>query len=245
MRIAICDRDPAALREETRLVREILPEADSAEFRTGWALLLSHSERPFDLVLLDPELPDISPAAVITATREIVRGTALHLITARGSLVLDGVSALPVPVADKGEGLRAVLRAYAQKSEPPVLILRDDEGRRPVPVSDIRFLMSRGHMICCRTHTNGSMIFSATMQKAEEILKPLGFVRIHKRYIVRAVEIRNICPGKEPAVMLYGGERFPVGRSRMQSVRRAMEQIVQQTVLPEHISIDPLILIDA
>ena len=60
IRVAICD-DEAAVREQLCVkVHEIIDKVDIMQFADGNEFLASHEECPFDIVLLDIDMPVIS-----------------------------------------------------------------------------------------------------------------------------------------------------------------------------------------
>ena len=53
-----------------------------------------------------------------------------------------------------------------------------------------------------------------TMREAAAILEPLGFVRIHRSYLVNRRHVAAMVRGKDgPAVSMAGGTRLPAGRA--------------------------------
>ncbi|MBZ4409692.1 LytTR family transcriptional regulator [Myxococcus sp. XM-1-1-1] len=62
------------------------------------------------------------------------------------------------------------------------------------------------------------------LERLEQLL-PTDFVRIHRSYLVRTTDIRELVAseGSRTAVELRDGTRLPVGRSRLPVLRKRRE----------------------
>jgi hypothetical protein len=96
----------------------------------------------------------------------------------------------------------------------------DDDGKPPVRPTEIVFASAAGNYV--ELHFGGrSTVWRQTMQNAERILAPAGFVRIHRSFLVPRHAIETIRNGRKGpvAVALRDGRRLPVSHSYAGNLR--------------------------
>lgn len=84
VRILIVDDEPTLTRPLARMLELMGYTAHVAA--SGEAALDEIERKPFDLVLLDPRLPDMDGLEVLAATQALAPGTTFVILTAKGSL---------------------------------------------------------------------------------------------------------------------------------------------------------------
>ena len=60
IRIAICDDENRILEDLSRMVLELIPDADVSAFGEGRALIEGADKAGYDVVLLDIDMPDLN-----------------------------------------------------------------------------------------------------------------------------------------------------------------------------------------
>jgi DNA-binding LytR/AlgR family response regulator len=60
-----------------------------------------------------------------------------------------------------------------------------------------------------------------SMKYIEEVLEPIGFIRIHKSYIVPVSKIESI----DGNVLKAAGEEFPIGRTFRENLLKTIEPL--------------------
>ena len=129
--------------------------------------------------------------------------------------LLRGGTTTPVPVAT------AATDASARPLERIAVQMR---GRmRVVPVSQIDYITASGPYVELHVGTHRYVI-RESMQHLEERLDPERFVRVHRSAIVRLDLVDTLLRGEgsEYQLLLKGGVRLRVGRSRREALERRL-----------------------
>lgn len=90
----------------------------------------------------------------------------------------------------------------------------------PVAPTDIVFASAAGNYV--ELHSGGrSIVWRQTMQNAERILSPVGFVRVHRSYLVPRHSIETVRRGRKGPVevALRGGPKLPVSNRYAMNLR--------------------------
>ena len=236
IRIIIID-DEAPARE---IIKHYLLEVDSveviAECADGFSGLKSISFLKPDLVFLDiqmPRLTGIEMVEVLTEKPEIIFTTAYDQFALR-AFELNAVDYLMKPF-QKRRFLDAVQKAIdkirsgkgnkepasqllAKKPELSLpinrIVVRKGNAINLVPVEQIRYVEAQDDYVMIY-HKTGKSLKQQTMKFYEENLPKESFVRIHRSYIVRIEEIKQIEPYTKDnhVAILQSGDKLPVSRA--------------------------------
>jgi len=159
------------------------------------------------------------------------RRAILHaLALAVPAYLLSGVAALLVGSDSEGAfytrlpGLAVAMLAaalYADRRAPTQTVpATDGEQDLPLTPHEIVFASAAGNYV--ELHGAGrSTVWRQTMRNAEQILKPAGFVRVHRRYLVPRRSIQTIERDRKGPVeiALHNGHRLPVSDSYAANLR--------------------------
>jgi hypothetical protein len=179
---------------------------------TPWvaaALLFEHAAQPADT------RPRLLRRAIVLA------GTA-YLVSGLAALAIGGdnfhafYSRIPLAAA----ALLAAALYSVPASVRDAVPISDDGGRPPVTPTEIAFASAAGNYV--ELHFGGrSTVWRQTMQNAERILAPAGFVRIHRSFLVPVRGIETVARGRKGpvAVALRDGRRLPVSHSYAANLR--------------------------
>jgi len=236
IRIAIID-DEAPARE---LIKHYLNELDYveviAECADGFSGLKMISSMKPDLVFLDiqmPRLTGIELVEVLTEKPEIIFSTAYDQFAVR-AFELNAVDYLLKPfqkrrfleavnkAIDKihsGKGNKEPANQILKKkpdSSSPVsrVVVRKGNAINLIPVEQIKYVEAQDDYVMIY-HSEGKALKQETMKYYEENLPTADFIRIHRSYIVKVLEIKLIEPyGKDTHVaILHSGDKIPVSRA--------------------------------
>jgi two-component system LytT family response regulator len=236
IRILIID-DEAPARD---IIKHYLKEVDSveviAECADGFSGLKSISLQKPDLVFLDiqmPRLTGIELVEVLTEKPEIIFTTAYDQFALR-AFELNAVDYLlkPFPkrrfleavkkAIDKirsGKGNREPASHFLTKrpeSSSPVnrVVVRKGNAINLIPVEQIKYVEAQDDYVMIY-HSTGKALKQQTMKFYEENLPKVDFLRIHRSFIVKVGEIKQIEPyGKDSYVaILQSGDKLPVSRA--------------------------------
>ena len=236
IKILIID-DEAPARE---IIKHYLNEVESAEVvaecADGFTGLKTISTVKPDLVFLDiqmPRLTGIELVEVLTEKPEIIFTTAYDQYALR-AFELNAVDYLLKPFP-KRRFLEATKKAIdkitsgtGNKESASQLLSKRPENSSPVsrivvrkansiniiPVDQIRYVEAEDDYVMIY-HTGGKALKQQTMKFYEENLPETDFVRIHRSYIVKVDQIKQIEPyGKDNHIaMLNSGDKLPVSRA--------------------------------
>jgi two-component system LytT family response regulator len=94
------------------------------------------------------------------------------------------------------------------------IVVRKANSINIIPVDKIRYVEAEDDYVMI-FHSEGKALKQQTMKYFEDNLPKADFVRIHRSYIVKVEEIKQIEPyGKDNHVaILHSGDKIPVSRS--------------------------------
>jgi two-component system, LytTR family, response regulator len=245
IRIVIID-DETPARE---LIKHYLQEVDLveviAECADGFSGLKQISGLKPDLVFLDiqmPRLTGIELVEVLTEKPEIIFITAYDQFALR-AFELNAVDYLLKPF-EKRRFLEAVKKAIdkirsgtvnnkpasellAKRPEPAStvnrIVVRKANSINIIPVEQVRYIESQDDYVMIH-YTNGKALKQQTMKFYEDNLPSSDFVRIHRSYIVKIMEIKQIEPyGKDNHIaILHSGDKLPVSKTGYKHIKEEL-----------------------
>ena len=226
MRIAICDEQTEYLRQAEAAIRTCLrgTEYGVDAFKDGPSFLQAFKKRPYDLVFLDIEMPEMNGISVARHLRGISTDVPIVFLTSHVEYAVVGyeVGALryltkPVNIPKLQEVLAYVgERLQSQR----VLWVRTDLSEERVHIKDILFIEAQNQNV--RIHTAGKdFCIRYNLSDYEAELTGEGFFRIHRGYLVSLLHIKNL--GKSEITM-DDGSILPVSRSKEKALRDALFQ---------------------
>ena len=236
IKILIID-DEAPARE---IIKHYLNEVESAEVvaecADGFTGLKTISTVKPDLVFLDiqmPRLTGIELVEVLTEKPEIIFTTAYDQYALR-AFELNAVDYLLKPFPKRRfleatkkaidkitsgtgnkESANQLLSKRPENSSPVSrIVVRKANSINIIPVDQIRYVEAEDDYVMIY-HTGGKALKQQTMKFYEENLPKTDFVRIHRSYIVKVDQIKQIEPyGKDNHIaMLNSGDKLPVSRA--------------------------------
>ncbi|MBR2287895.1 MAG: response regulator transcription factor [Clostridia bacterium] len=190
-------------------------------FENGSAFL--ESPTPFDIVLMDIQMPGMDGLTCARLLREKDEKVQLIFITAMIQYAIQGykVNALDylLKPVDPNELDRALTRAVehlSTSSEPP-LTLRSAQGISYVAVADILFAEAVDHAVMVHT-LQGAYPASMTLKQVESLLAGKGFFRCHAAYLVNLKKVERITASDA----VIGAWNVPVSKHRRREFLQAM-----------------------
>jgi len=216
-----------------------------AECQDGYAGLKAIARLKPDLVFLDIQMPKLTGFELLEVLDEkpgIIFTTAYDQYAIR-AFELNAVDYLLKPYSHErlNEALKKAiekLRSGADRDKKPEEILeKRPEASTPlnrvvvrkgnainlIPVEQLRFVEACDDYVMIH-HSTGKALKQQTMKFYEENLPRSEFIRIHRSYIVRVMEIARIEPYTKDnhVAILKSGERLPVSRSGYQQLRKEL-----------------------
>lgn len=217
-RLAVCDDEPAFLKNHEALASSVLREAGIAHEITTYLraqdLACRLLEQPgcFDALMLDILLDRENGMELARTLRGGGFRGGILFATSSKDFLLEGYSVYPVhyllkPI-ERGALKEALLRDYHQRFHPPALSIPIRGGCTVVPLDAILYIESFLHAVVI--HTKDRDIEAAIpLKEIRDLLPPGAFLQCHKSFIIPMSKIRNIT---RVEVTLSAGQRLPVGR---------------------------------
>jgi len=229
LRVAICDDEIEALEQvkvqlyEAVRSSQLLAELDVFTCNNGKALIEESRRQPFDLILLDIEMPDNSGFDLAKYFGQYHKDTQLIFVSCHEGYVFDAYEYTPLWFVRKSRLEKDMKKAFL-KFENLLITYRlsyramNGFSTKEILIKDIFYFECTKHTITAHTTTR-EYIAHGSLKKVEEELSRYGFIRIHKNYLVNAKHIKEICIRE---VLLSSGKRVDMSKDRKKDVKEAM-----------------------
>ena len=228
IKVALCDDDVNALpiiagaADSAFRAKDIRPEI--TRFTSGKALLESMEKNHYQIVLLDIEMPEMDGITVGRQIRDRGDNTPIIFVSECESRVFESFLIQPLGFVRKSNFLNdiaAVAELYvktcAQEQNNEYLEFQTRSGLLTLKSKQIRYIEgSRNYQMLYTTSGTEPIEIKMTMDKLESMTQSIGFIRIHKGYLVNYLYIQRI---QSNQLMLQDGTELPIGRSKMAEVK--------------------------
>ena len=187
---------------------------------------------PYDVVLLDIDMPGLSGVELAEALTGLDRQPAIVFVTAHSE---HAVKAFEVAAADylvkpvEVDRLRQAIERLKPAEETSARIERipvEKAGKKLLlQVDDIFYIMAKDDY--SYLHTEGERYLSTiSLAQLERKLEPSGFWRVHRRYLVNLAKVKEVVPMYGGTLLLtltdQGATQVPVSRRRVPSLKRVL-----------------------
>jgi DNA-binding LytR/AlgR family response regulator len=225
IRVAVCD-DEDIYADKIAKITACFFETCNIDFHiekfsSGGNLLLYNRTAKFDLILLDIDMPDISGIESAEKIRSINEDIPIVFITNLDNFVFEAIKFAPFRFIRKkflAEEMAEMLAAFRLKfSNNSVYLDVFDENERNFRLRaiEIVYFESFGHSIVIH-HPKGVFSAKTTMNELEKEYKHLGFLRIHKSFLVNFRYIYEIADG---CAVLDDKTKLTISRYRQKDTR--------------------------
>ena len=222
-RIAICDDENRILEDLSRMVLELIPDADVSAFDEGRALIDGADKAGYDVVLLDIDMPDLNGLEVAAFFQAADRKPLIIFVTGHDELVYDSLQLHPFGFVRKSyldKELKKVLEDAVEEvsSRDKHFFFHTASGDIKLQMDDILYFEAEGNYIKIKTGSD-EFRFRETMQALEMSLKSDGFIRVHKGFLVNQEAVKIINSDK---LVLNDNTEIPFGRSYQENARKML-----------------------
>ena len=230
IRIAVVEDDEREIRKVTEYLERFRDEnglvLNIRSFRDGEDL--AEDYRPeYDLILMDIQMRFMDGMTAAQKIREADPEVTLIFLTSMAGYAIKGyeVDALdyilkPVSYETFARKLkRAVERLDQDRGHHLVLAMKD--GMLKLDVSRILYIESRGHQMIYRT-VDGEYETRGRMDDLEKELKPYGFFRSNRGYLVNMSRVAGV----KDDCCLIGGDRLPISRQKKADFMRELTRLL-------------------
>jgi two-component system LytT family response regulator len=234
----IADDEPAARRGVRQLLSAFPEFAVAGECRNGAEVLNALNASAPDVVFLDIQMPGIDGFEVIKQ-RTVERMPAVVFLTAFDQFAIKAfeTEALdylvkPVSEAHFATTMQRVLRRLRSSSNSPreeTIVVTTARGATVLHLNEIDWIEAAGNYSQLWVGTR-SYFLRESLQLLEERVQKHGFIRAHRRALVRLDGVRELTRTRTGALsaLLESGVRVPISRRRSASFTAAVRRLGPQ-----------------
>ena len=228
IRIALCDDNKKALPIISGAVESAFREQGIKTtldiFTNGRELLEAMEKKEYPLVLLDIDMPGMDGIQVGHQIRSKNYSTQIVYVSECEERVFESLMVQPLGFVRKSNFLNDIaavvqlyMKNYGESLNRQTVELITRNGVVILRYQDIRYIEScRNYQLVNLFGEKEQVEIKMTMEKLESLLEPLGFIRIHKGYLVNYRFIQRI---NSEQIMLQDGTTLPIGRSKVGEVK--------------------------
>lgn len=221
MRIAVCDDEKAERRKIIDILASLLEDFSVNEFDGGAELLESHRILPFDLILLDINMPEMNGIDTAAKLRLTDSATPVVFVSASDrfgvqSYRVRAFDYLLKPIDEKL--MSECLDRLALLKKERLITVTYSGVETHLPVSGIQCLESNLRKTIFTLSDGKTIEVTGKLSDFEPILGGCGFCRCHKSYLVNLSYIDSF---DGDTFHLAGGKSIKISRAYLQSAKRA------------------------
>lgn len=236
--IAVCDDDISTLELISGSIaaafgkKSVATQIDT--FFSAGSLRRRMETRKYDLLFLDIQMPVEGGIEFAAWLRERGDQVPIVFVSSREEKVFDALLTQPFGFVRKGNFLRDIvavvdqfLEKFARQDEPErMIVLQQKSGILRIKARDLVYIEGSGKTQLLHLW-NGDKTHSiySTMESVTELLEPLGFLRIHKGFLVN---YRYISAIQSTTVALTNGENLPLARRTAQQIKEQYLTILKE-----------------
>lgn len=221
VRVAICDDNEKDLQEILHFLNEN-PALQISQFSLGSDLLSEADASPFDLVILDIEMPGINGYETAVRLRSMQRKPLIIFLTNSMEYTLRGYGVafryLTKPI--QPEQLHSALDSAIREIQANRFVFQMDGASQVIPMDEIYFLEVFNHHTILHT-IDQSFTFRATLKDILLQLPPLYFGMPHQSYIVN---FNHVVTASCTEILLSNGSHIPVSRRKKAEFEHQLHQ---------------------
>jgi two-component system response regulator LytT len=233
----VVDDEPLVRSELVYALERVAEDITIVEAATAATALATLAADPFDVVFLDISLPGMSGIEAMTVINSLPHRPQVVFVTAFDehalrAFELGAVDYVVKPVNE--ERLAVTIARLRGVQSPPAaprttpnavrLPLEDDDRRMLVRINEIFMVHANGHVVLA-TLTDRELRYRGSLAECAARLEPLGFLRVHRSYLVNPEHVIEIEPFFGGTYVLRLDDRrrseAPVSRGYMPAVRKA------------------------
>ncbi len=218
LRVAIVeDEDAQAKRMETGL-RQFFGKTDTAYSAVRYAHgmdFIQAYKKPFDIVLMDIEMPVMNGLETARELRRIDSSAVLIFTTRMGQYAIHGYEVNAIgymlkPITDYALNIN-LSRAMKQiaSRQTATVVLQTKTGVAAFPASELIYVEVSGHRLMYHAKEQVYEVYGK-LSDEEERLRDTYFVRCSNPYLVNLAAVRAV---NGNTALLVSGEQLPISRS--------------------------------
>ncbi|MDD2957125.1 MAG: LytTR family DNA-binding domain-containing protein [Lachnospiraceae bacterium] len=228
IRVALCDDDAGALPVIAGAAQSAFAaqglQVKIERYLSGRELMCAMEEMTFQIIMLDIDMPDLNGIELGKRIRNRNETVEIVYVSECEERVFEAFAVYPLGFVRKSNFLnditdvaRLYIRKYVKNQKSEHLKFTTRTAVQVLKRKQIRYIEGSGNYQLVYLNDQAQPVeIKMTMDRLEEQTEPLGFIRIHKGYLVNYLYIQRIQTNQ---VILKGGENLPIGRSKVKEVK--------------------------
>lgn len=234
LKIAICDDEPIFLDKLNGLIKEALAQYDISDycidtFSSGNDLICKERFVQYQVIFLDISMPEMSGMDLAAKIRERDSDVLLVFVTAFMNFAMEGYKMEAIRFLHKDmlddalpECIKAIINKLSLDNQ--TIEYNFLEEKKKLSIDRIWYVESFSHKLIFYV-LEGEMkqyTLCDKLDNIEEKLLPLGFIRIHKSFLVNFKHINKITNYN---AYLKNGTSLPIPREKFKKVKERYYEI--------------------
>lgn len=241
LRVLIIDDEPLARKSLEQVLAQRSDVLYSESACDAVQALAKLRERPFDILLLDIEMPELSGLELVESLKQSEHVPSIVFVTAHSEhavkafekravdYVLKPFSATRIHEAidhakqrtteQRAAAIVDVLPQMSRKNAKPKLAIKSNGRIVLVDPEEVFSVKAEGNYVLLERKT-GSDILRESISLVAEKLKPYGFIRIHRSVLVNSAFVEELHPlfSGDYSLKMKGGREYTVSRSYKKNI---------------------------
>jgi two-component system LytT family response regulator len=227
----IADDEPVARRGVRQLLASFPEFVIAGECRNGAEVLAALNTSPPDVIFLDIQMPGIDGFEVIKR-RTVERMPAVVFLTAYDQFAIkafetEALDYLVKPVSEArfATTMKRLVKRLQSATREETIVVTTTRGATVLHLNEIDWIEAAGNYSQLWVGTR-SYFLRESLQLLEQRVQKNGFVRAHRRALVRLDGVRELTRTRAGAsvAVLESGVRVPISRRRSASFTAALRQ---------------------
>lgn len=232
IRIAIVEDEPLFARQLENYIRQYEKESGKPIQITMFADgedITDHYSGSYDIILMDIQMQFMDGMTAAEKIRELDQEVIIMFITNMIQYAIRGyeVDAMdyvvkPVEYFAFSQKLEKAIGRLKKTGSISISVATED-GIKKLAVSDIYYMESQGHYARYQT-ARGEFLSRASLKELEDEMKPYGFFRCGKGFLVNMKHVDGISGGD----CIIGGNRIPISRNKKNAFMELLLQYMNE-----------------
>lgn len=239
VKFAVCDDEREMVDYISDKLHEYYPEeCEIRKYTDGRSLLSDSRDEDFDALFLDICMPNLDGMALAEKFREFNQNVKIIFVTNNNELAYKGYIYDAFRYVRKSkleqelcEAARSLINYFVSLGE--YLNFKTPNGEITKSVKSIKCFEVKGHTVTMVCDQSADRV-CGTLKEYEERLNNMGFIRIHKSYLVN---YRYIYAVQNSNVKLTCGRELPLSRNRADMTKKKLLEFSKNRAIKNEFAI--------